>query len=126
MEDLQGVIDEEAQKNEMYLQNVWETSVQQVQNSFRNSRGGRSGKVEEESKIYAADAWFQGYHSYADHMKWLSAQVKGSKGRAKGFSAGNSYQRRPQAGIRFGTGEKHIVFHGTQHAREWVTTMTVE
>ncbi|KAG0272736.1 hypothetical protein BGZ97_010900, partial [Linnemannia gamsii] len=130
VEDLQEVIDEEAKKNEVYLQNVWEASVSQVKNSFHTNRGGRGGKEDEDREIYASpkavDAWFQGYHSYADHIKWLSAQVKGSKGQAKAFSAGNSFQGRPQAGIRFGTGKKHIVLHGTQHAREWITTMTVE
>ncbi|KAF8942561.1 hypothetical protein BGZ47_006355 [Haplosporangium gracile] len=129
VEDLQGVIDEEAQKNEAYLQQVWEKSVQQIQNSFRRNRGGR-GWEEEESQIYAsplaASAWFKGYHSYADHVKWLNAQVKGSKGKAKAFNAGKSFEGRSQAGIRLGTGKKHIVFHGTQHAREWITTMTVE
>ncbi|KAF9325204.1 hypothetical protein BGZ91_002530 [Linnemannia elongata] len=130
VEDLQGMIDEEAQKNGEYLEQVWGASVQQVQNSLRLNRGGHGSREEEESQIYAspmaADAWFQGYHSYADHVKWLNAQVKGSKGKAQAFSAGKSFEGRPQAGIRLGTGKKHIVFHGTQHAREWVTTMTVE
>ncbi|KAF9147800.1 hypothetical protein BG015_010504 [Linnemannia schmuckeri] len=129
VEDLQGVIDEEAQKNEVYLQQVWGQSVQQIQNTFRHNRGG-GVREDEESQIYAsplaASAWFKGYHSYADHVKWLNAQVKGSKGMAKAFSAGKSFEGRAQAGIRLGTGKKHIVFHGTQHAREWITTMTVE
>ncbi|KAF9106540.1 hypothetical protein BGX29_009181 [Mortierella sp. GBA35] len=126
VEDLQAVIDEESKTNEAYVQ-VWEQTVNQVKNGLSRKGGDREG---DEHQIYAspmaASAWFKGYHSYADHMKWLKAQIADSKGRAKGFSAGKSFEGRPQAGIRFGKGSKHIVFHGTQHAREWITTMTVE
>ncbi|KAF9131434.1 hypothetical protein BGW39_001814 [Mortierella sp. 14UC] len=124
VEDLQEVIDEETRKNEVYEQQVWGQTVNQIKNSHRVH--GREGESEIYASPLAASAWFKGYHSYADHVKWLNAQIAGSKGKAKGFSAGKSFEGRPQAGIRFGTGAKHIVFHGTQHAREWVTTMTVE
>lgn len=47
------------------------------------------------------------------------------------FSAGKSYEDRDQTGIHFwgkdGPGKKPaVLWHGTVHAREWITTMTVE
>ncbi|KAK3846382.1 MAG: putative carboxypeptidase [Linnemannia gamsii] len=125
VEDLQAVIDEEQKTNEVYEEQVWGQTVNQIKNAH-NVQGREGGESQIFASPLAASAWFKGYHSYADHVKWLNAQIAGSKGKAKGFSAGKSFEGRPQAGIRFGTGGKHIVFHGTQHAREWVTTMTVE
>ncbi|KAF9923153.1 hypothetical protein FBU30_006755 [Linnemannia zychae] len=130
--NLQDMIDEEAMANQEYMANVWGAAVRHVKNAIQiESQGGRGNRImDEDQHIFgsplADSVWFKGYHSYADHVKWLNAQIAGSKGRAKGFSAGKSFEGRPQAGIRFGTGSKHVVFHGTQHAREWITTMTVE
>ncbi|KAI8357743.1 hypothetical protein B0O80DRAFT_369300, partial [Mortierella sp. GBAus27b] len=74
----------------------------------------------------ASDVWFQGYHSFADHQNWLATQISSNPGKASSITAGKSFQGREQNGIKIGTGPNHIVFHGTQHAREWITTMVVE
>ncbi|KAI8603313.1 carboxypeptidase A4 [Dissophora ornata] len=99
IENLQSVIDQERKEDEQYQQ-LW--------------------------VFAAADTWFQGYHTYADHQSWLATQISNNRGKASAFSAGKSYQGRDQAGITIGSGPNHIVFHGTQHAREWISTMVVE
>ncbi|KAI7826129.1 hypothetical protein BC939DRAFT_395533 [Gamsiella multidivaricata] len=97
VENLQTVLDQEKHENDQYQQ------------------------------VYAAaDTWFQGYHSYADHQSWLSTQIANNPGKASKISAGKSFQSRDQAGIKIGSGPNHVVFHGTQHAREWISTMVVE
>jgi murein tripeptide amidase MpaA len=49
---------------------------------------------------------------------------------SKIVSAGNSLKGNAITGIHFwgtgGSGKPAIVFHGTVHAREWITTMVVE
>ncbi|KAF9426079.1 hypothetical protein BGZ76_002913 [Entomortierella beljakovae] len=118
VENLQNVIDNESQEDKKY-QIAFKNMV--VNDGKVNTAGVTGGDV------YAtADTWFQGYHTYADHQNWLATQISNNPGKASSFSAGNSYQGRAQAGIKIGTGPNHIVFHGTQHAREWITTMVVE
>ncbi|KAF9116643.1 hypothetical protein BGX27_000562 [Mortierella sp. AM989] len=93
---------------------------QEYQNAF-------ASKINVNSEVdAAADPWFQGYHTYADHQTWLATQISSNPGKALPISAGNSFQGRRQAGIKIGSGPNHVVFHGTQHAREWITTMVVE
>lgn len=75
--------------------------------------------------------WFNAYHSYADHLAWLNDLAGTYPSQAKIVTAGNSLQGRPITGIHiFGSGgagkKPAVVLHGTVHAREWVTTMTVE
>ncbi|KAF9097805.1 hypothetical protein BGX23_007901 [Mortierella sp. AD031] len=112
IENLQSVIEAETQEDYAYqakFQKALKTNAKSPGQVFIN-----------------ADTWFNGYHTYADHQTWLSTQVQTYPAIAKAFSAGNSFQGRPQAGIKIGSGPNHVVFHGTQHAREWITTMVVE
>ncbi|KAG0225789.1 hypothetical protein BGW42_004096 [Actinomortierella wolfii] len=115
--DLQATIDQEQQ-------DIQETGARvnqelQAQKKKFNAAG-------QEVSIYAAPVWFQNYHSYNEHVNWLNTQISSNPGKASSISFGNSFQGRPQAGIKIGTGSTHIVIHGTQHAREWITTMVVE
>ncbi|KAG0021817.1 hypothetical protein BGZ80_001645 [Entomortierella chlamydospora] len=117
IDNLQSLLDQEKQEDQKY-QKVFASKV-------KNSKVNKAGIVG--ADVYAADdTWFQGYHSYADHQAWLSTQISNNPGKASSISAGNSYQGRSQAGIKIGSGPNHVVLHGTQHAREWVTTMVVE
>ncbi|KAI8349359.1 hypothetical protein B0O80DRAFT_389971 [Mortierella sp. GBAus27b] len=75
---------------------------------------------------FAADTWFQGYHSYQDHMTWLATQIKSHSSVASSFSAGKTFQGRDQAGIKIGSGPNNVVLHGLQHSREWITGSVVE
>lgn len=80
----------------------------------------------------AADlSWFNAYHPYADHLTWLSQLVTRFPGNSEVITAGSSYQGREITGIHiYGSGGKGskpaVIFHGTVHAREWITTMTTE
>ncbi|KAF9918262.1 hypothetical protein BX616_009725 [Lobosporangium transversale] len=124
IENLQTVIDQEHQENVKYEQ----TFTAKVQESKKNTNNlSTVNKAIEGADVYAAaDLWFQGYHSFAEHQNWLATQIANNPGKATGFSAGKSFQGREQNGIKIGKGPNHIVFHGTQHAREWITTMVVE
>ncbi|CAE6464588.1 unnamed protein product [Rhizoctonia solani] len=80
---------------------------------------------------FANAAWFTSYHTYADHLTFLSDLVSTFPNNAKVVMGGTSYEGRPITGINIfgssGSGTKPaIIFHGTVHAREWITTMVTE
>ncbi|KAH7245460.1 hypothetical protein BKA59DRAFT_511414 [Fusarium tricinctum] len=88
---------------------------------------------EETSTVYAvpSDSWFTAYHSYADHLQFLTDLQTSFPTKSELFTLGNSFQGRPLTGIHiWGSGGKGskpaVVFHGTVHAREWISTMTTE
>lgn len=73
-------------------------------------------------------AWFDSYHPYADHLRFLSGLQSQYKANSRIIFAGNSSQGQPITGIHIygkkGKGANPaVVFHGTVHAREWVTTL---
>ncbi|EAS36042.3 secreted carboxypeptidase McpA [Coccidioides immitis RS] len=76
------------------------------------------------------DAWFNSYHSYNDHLQFLRDLQAQYPDNSELITAGNSYERRPLQGIHIwgsrGKGKPGVVWHGTIHAREWITTMVVE
>ncbi|KAH6913460.1 putative carboxypeptidase [Coprinopsis sp. MPI-PUGE-AT-0042] len=79
----------------------------------------------------ANNAWFNAYHPIADHMTWLSDLVTTFPDNAKIVSSGTSVQGRDIKGVNIfgssGSGTKPaIIWHGTVHAREWISAMTVE
>lgn len=66
-----------------------------------------------------------------DHFQWLKDLAAAYPSNAEVFVAGKSLEGRDIQGIHiWGSGgkgsKKGIVWHGTVHAREWITTMTVE
>ncbi|KAF2850345.1 hypothetical protein T440DRAFT_397318 [Plenodomus tracheiphilus IPT5] len=76
-------------------------------------------------------SWFNAYHSIADHMQWVSDLAAAYPNNAEVISAGKSVEGRDIKGIHiWGNGgkgsKKGVVWHGTVHAREWITTMVVE
>jgi hypothetical protein len=126
IEDLQTVINQEKQEYDQYQVNFnakleaskkLNSGPQVLENGVTLPAG---------ADVYADDSWYLGYHSYADHQNWLTTKISSNPGKASGFSAGKSYQGRAQAGIKIGSGPNHVVFHGTQHSREWIGTMVVE
>jgi hypothetical protein len=75
--------------------------------------------------------WFNSYHSYADHLSWLSSLQAQYPSQSEIVSSGNSLQGNAITGIHFwgssGKGKRPaVVIHGTVHAREWISTMVVE
>lgn len=76
-------------------------------------------------------AYFNSYHPYADHVKFLQDLSASFKSNSEVFSVGKSVEGRDITGIHiWGSGGKGskpaIVWHGTVHAREWITNMVVE
>ncbi|KAJ1300074.1 hypothetical protein OPQ81_002556 [Rhizoctonia solani] len=79
----------------------------------------------------ANDAWFNSYHTYADHLQFLNDLESTFPNNAKVVTSGTSYEGRNITGInifgRSGPGTKPaVIFHGTVHAREWIGTMVTE
>ena len=75
--------------------------------------------------------WFNSYHTYADHLQFLKDLQTAYPANSEIVVAGNSLQGKPITGIHIygsaGKGTKPaVVFHGTVHAREWITTMVTE
>ncbi|PPQ70189.1 hypothetical protein CVT24_003905 [Panaeolus cyanescens] len=79
----------------------------------------------------ANQAWFNNYHTYDDHLTWLNDMVATFPNNAKIVSSGTSVSGRDIKGINIfgssGSGTKPaVIWHGTVHAREWISSMTVE
>jgi murein tripeptide amidase MpaA len=75
--------------------------------------------------------WFNNYHAYADHLTFLNELRTQFPSNARVVTSGSSLQGRAITGIHLygssgGGARPGIIFHGTVHAREWITTMTVE
>ncbi|CAA7260302.1 unnamed protein product [Cyclocybe aegerita] len=79
----------------------------------------------------ANQAWFNSYHSYADHLTFLDDLVATFPNNARIVSSGTSVGGRDIKGINIfgssGSGAKPaVIWHGTVHAREWISSMTNE
>lgn len=75
--------------------------------------------------------FFNNYHSYADHLQFMTHLAELHPKNAEVIVAGYSGQGHPITGIhiygRAGKGKRPaVIFHGTVHAREWITTMTTQ
>ncbi|KAK6501863.1 hypothetical protein TWF481_009682 [Arthrobotrys musiformis] len=76
-------------------------------------------------------AWFDEYHTFAEHQQWLVDIQDGFRENSELIEIGKSYEGRPINGIHlWGKGGKDskpaVLWHSTAHAREWITTMVVE
>ncbi|AEO56600.1 carboxypeptidase [Thermothelomyces thermophilus ATCC 42464] len=95
---------------------------------------GASIAAESTFQAYAAGSanatWFQSYHSFNDHLQFLNDLQQQFSTQAEIVSSGKSLNGRDITGIHFwgksGKGKPAVVFHGTVHAREWISTMVVE
>lgn len=75
--------------------------------------------------------WFNKYHPYDEHGLFLDALEIRYGAHAQNFTVGSSYEGRPIRGIHmWGDSEPGVkpavVFYGTMHGREWITTMVTE
>lgn len=74
-----------------------------------------------------SDTWFNNYHSFDEHLQWLKDLQAQFPRNSEIINAGTSYEKRPLQGIHIwgnaGKGKPAVVWHGTIHAREWITTM---
>jgi hypothetical protein len=78
--------------------------------------------------IVPSPSWFTAYHSYADHNTFLTDLQAAYPANSEIITAGTSVQGRTIRGIHiWGSGGKGsktaVLFHGTVHAREWISTM---
>ncbi|KAK4498356.1 hypothetical protein PRZ48_011014 [Zasmidium cellare] len=77
-----------------------------------------------------SDSWFDSYHAYADHVQYWKDLNAAFPKNSQYFVAGKSYEKRDIFGLKLygnSTGDKPaIIWHGNVHAREWITSMTVE
>ncbi|KAI1348321.1 hypothetical protein F5Y01DRAFT_328592 [Xylaria sp. FL0043] len=76
-------------------------------------------------------SWFSAYHPYADHLTFLKSLQAAFPSNSELITAGTSFEGRTIQGIHlWGSGGKGskpaIYYHGNVHAREWITSMTVE
>ncbi|KAH7325480.1 hypothetical protein B0J17DRAFT_741669 [Rhizoctonia solani] len=79
---------------------------------------------------FANAAWFNSYHTYADHLTFLN-DLASTFPKTPRLLLGNfdttTYAYIFDSENRIGPGTKPaIIFHGTVHAREWITTMVTE
>ncbi|KAL2177455.1 uncharacterized protein P884DRAFT_329765 [Thermothelomyces heterothallicus CBS 202.75] len=78
-----------------------------------------------------SSAWFELYHDYAAHVRYIHGLSHAHRSLSRTFLAGKSFEKRPIEGVhifgRSGPGlNPAVVFFGTVHAREWITTMVTE
>ncbi|KXH38401.1 zinc carboxypeptidase [Colletotrichum nymphaeae SA-01] len=76
-------------------------------------------------------SWFDSYHAYDDHVQYWRDLHAAFPDNSEWLDIGASYEGRNIFGLRLwggeDTGTKPVVlWHSTVHAREWITTMTVE
>ena len=76
-------------------------------------------------------SWFNSYHSYSEHVQYWNDLRAAFPSNSQRFVVGNSFENREIFGLKLfgantGASKKAVIWHGTVHAREWITTMTVE
>ncbi|OAL43810.1 hypothetical protein IQ07DRAFT_288497 [Pyrenochaeta sp. DS3sAY3a] len=114
----------------------FEASTEDIETEVMHENLGLSIADEQSFGVYAAglapnSTWFNSYHSIADHWQWLIDLAAAYPANSEIISAGSSVEGRDIKGIHiWGSGgkgsKKGVVWHGTVHAREWITTMVVE
>ncbi|CAF3469817.1 unnamed protein product [Fusarium graminearum] len=76
-------------------------------------------------------SYFKSYHSFEQHTQFLKDLQSSFSKNSEVFSTGKSVEGRDVQGIHLwgksGKGKKPaIIWHGNVHAREWISSMTVE
>jgi murein tripeptide amidase MpaA len=92
-----------------------------IPNGFLGGRGLRTRQ----------SGWFDSYHAYSDHVQYFKDLHSAFPDNSELISQGTSVQGRNLYGLKlFGSGgngtKEAVLFHGNVHAREWITSMTVE
>jgi hypothetical protein len=87
--------------------------------------------LEDRAAAAVNSTWFTAYHTYADHLSFLRGLQAQYPSNSEIVTSGNSLQGNAITGIHIygssGKGVKPaVIFHGTVHAREWITTMVRE
>jgi hypothetical protein len=79
------------------------------------------------AKAAVNTTWFSNYHPWADHERYLRNLQAQFPNQSAIVSTGTSYQGRDMFGIHLwgagGPGKPAVLWHGTVHAREWISAM---
>lgn len=72
-------------------------------------------------------SWYDTYHPYEDHIQYFEDLQALFPNNSELISSGTSYEGRDLFGIHLwgdaGPGKPAVLYHGTVHAREWITTL---
>ena len=75
-------------------------------------------------------SWFDSYHDYQDHIQYFQSLHELLPDNSEIISSGYSYENRSLFGIHLwgsgGPGKPAVLYHGTVHAREWISTAVSE
>ncbi|KAJ3580049.1 hypothetical protein NPX13_g524 [Xylaria arbuscula] len=75
-------------------------------------------------------SWFDSYHDYQDHIQYFQSLHELLPDNSEIISSGYSYENRSLFGIHLwgsgGPGKPAVLYHGTVHAREWISTAVTE
>ncbi|KAI1271308.1 hypothetical protein F5Y07DRAFT_405724 [Xylaria sp. FL0933] len=92
-----------------------------VTESVRSSLRGRQSQN---------SSWFDSYHDYQDHIQYFQSLHDLFPANSEIISSGYSYENRSLYGIHLwgadGPGKPAVLYHGTVHAREWISTAVTE
>lgn len=87
-----------------------------------------SGRWGGRAKRQADDlAWYDSYHPYEDHVQYFKDLQALFPNNSEAVSSGTSFEGRDIYGLHLwgagGPGKPVVLYHGTVHAREWISTM---
>ncbi|KAK5048241.1 hypothetical protein LTR84_005911 [Exophiala bonariae] len=75
-------------------------------------------------------AWYDSYHSYDEHVSYFDELHAAFPENSELVSSGTSFEGRDIFGLHFwgkdGPGKPAVLWHGTVHAREWITAPVIE
>ena len=97
---------------------------------------GASIAAESEAKTHwkrqsnDSNAWYDSYHSYEEHIEYFKELHASFPNQSEWVSSGTSYEGRDIYGLHLwgvhGPGKPAVLYHGTVHAREWISAPVVE
>ncbi|KAM0328722.1 hypothetical protein ACHAQA_005135 [Verticillium albo-atrum] len=98
---------------------------------FYGESGEANFTLEARQAALPAASWFTAYRPWAEHATFFNQIAAALPSNSEIFNVGQSFQGRTIYGIHlWGPGGKGsrpaIVFHGTVHAREWISAPVVE
>jgi murein tripeptide amidase MpaA len=74
--------------------------------------------------------WWDSYHPYEDHIQYFKNLQASFPNNSEIISSGTSYEGRDIYGLHLwgsgGPGKPAVLYHGTVHAREWISAPVVE
>jgi murein tripeptide amidase MpaA len=75
-------------------------------------------------------SWYDSYHPYEEHIEYFKELHASFPNQSEWISSGTSYEGRDIYGLHLwgadGPGKPAVLYHGTVHAREWISAPVVE